>query len=516
MSSHSAHARRRRALWAPRLLVVAALAVGMLATAGVANAKPGFAGPSFVGASQTLTASGEPTGFKPESKAWYHDGRWWAVLWDNKAGDYHIFWLDTVTKKWVDTNTKADTRRTSRVDVLSEGGRLFVASHIRTGTSGAGPSRLYRYSYSMKKRKYALNRGFPHQINGGPKSETLVIDKDSKGKLWATWTQPAAGGGRRVMVASSGNEGRSWAQLDLGGVGSDDISSLVAFGGNKIGVMWSKQTAPQDFAFRVHRDGQANDAWEPLEHPLAGTAHIPDDHINLKADRSGRVFAAVKTDSEPLILLLVRSASGAWTMSGFGHNRDQLTRPIVVLDEAHGVLHLFATAPEAGGVIYEKTSPVRSISFSGGLGTPVLRIAGASLNDASSTKQSVNGATELAVLASTSDRYWHAYERIPGDCTIAGTRRDDVLTGTPGRDVICGLGGDDVLRGRGGNDVLRGGGGADRLVGGKGRDAFDGGRGADFLLARDRRAELVDGGPGRDRARVDRGLDRLRSIAELL
>jgi len=471
----------------------------------------GHAGPSAEGA-----GTRPPTGEKPESKLWWNDGFWWASMWDVGSGSFHIFRLDAKNQSWRDTGTPIDNRTGTRADALwdAEEKKLYVASHV-FANSGSAPSRLYRYSYAAGANRYSLDAGYPKTING-VKSETLVIDKDSKGKLWATWTQPAAGGGRRVMVASSGNEGRSWAQLDLGGVGSDDISSLVAFGGNKIGVMWSKQTAPQDFAFRVHRDGQANDAWEPLEHPLAGTAHIPDDHINLKADRSGRVFAAVKTDSEPLILLLVRSASGAWTMSGFGHNRDQLTRPIVVLDEAHGVLHLFATAPEAGGVIYEKTSPVRSISFSGGLGTPVLRIAGASLNDASSTKQSVNGATELAVLASTSDRYWHAYERIPGDCTIAGTRRDDVLTGTPGRDVICGLGGDDVLRGRGGNDVLRGGGGADRLVGGKGRDAFDGGRGADLLLARDRRAELVDGGPGRDRARVDRGLDRLRSIAELL
>jgi RTX calcium-binding nonapeptide repeat (4 copies)/Divergent InlB B-repeat domain len=97
-------------------------------------------------------------------------------------------------------------------------------------------------------------------------------------------------------------------------------------------------------------------------------------------------------------------------------------------------------------------------------------------------------------------------------CTITGTPANDVLVGTRGRDVICGLGGSDRLIGKGGNDVLIGGAGADVLNGGAGRDRLEGGRGLDLLLARDRTKDRVDGGIGRDRARIDLRKDLTRRI----
>jgi hypothetical protein len=83
------------------------------------------------------------------------------------------------------------------------------------------------------------------------------------------------------------------------------------------------------------------------------------------------------------------------------------------------------------------------------------------------------------------------------ECTIRGSRGNDLLVGTRGRDVICGLGGKDRLIGRAGNDVLRGGAGADLLRGGRGRD-------------------LLNGGRGMDRARVVSGTDTKRSIEIVL
>ena len=83
------------------------------------------------------------------------------------------------------------------------------------------------------------------------------------------------------------------------------------------------------------------------------------------------------------------------------------------------------------------------------------------------------------------------------ECTIRGTRGNDVLSGTPGRDVICGLAGRDTLIGRAGNDVLRGGAGGDLLRGGRGRD-------------------LLNGGAGVDRARVESRRDTKKSIERVL
>jgi RTX calcium-binding nonapeptide repeat (4 copies) len=115
-------------------------------------------------------------------------------------------------------------------------------------------------------------------------------------------------------------------------------------------------------------------------------------------------------------------------------------------------------------------------------------------------------------------------------CTMTGTPGADLLYGTQGRDVICGLGGNDTIAGNGGNDVLIGGDGNDLISGGDGNDLIDGGPGNDKLegtggrdtilggpgndtiFAYDGQKDIVDGGPGLDRAWYDPTLDKLRGV----
>ena len=92
-------------------------------------------------------------------------------------------------------------------------------------------------------------------------------------------------------------------------------------------------------------------------------------------------------------------------------------------------------------------------------------------------------------------------------CTVYGSIADDVLIGTPGDDLICGLRGNDRIRGLSGNDVILGGDGDDVIVGGSGADWLFGAAGDDRTYALDNLADVVNGGPGADRAWVDDGLD---------
>jgi Ca2+-binding RTX toxin-like protein len=89
----------------------------------------------------------------------------------------------------------------------------------------------------------------------------------------------------------------------------------------------------------------------------------------------------------------------------------------------------------------------------------------------------------------------------------------DILRGGEGLDFLTGGDGNDRLRCGDGGCVARGGGGADRIVGGPGYDGMGGGAGRDTLFARDGKRDLLNGGAGRDRARVDR-FDRVRNIEE--
>ena len=77
--------------------------------------------------------------------------------------------------------------------------------------------------------------------------------------------------------------------------------------------------------------------------------------------------------------------------------------------------------------------------------------------------------------------------------------------------MICGLGGADMLIGLGKDDILVGGPGNDYLRPGSGRDRVLCGAGNDYVAARDGAADVVLGGPGRDRGRLDRRLDRMLS-----
>jgi hypothetical protein len=517
---------RRVVHWACAMLC--GLAVAMVAPA-VAGADIGFQGPAY-----TVGTSGSPTGWKPESKLWWNDGFWWASVFDLDSSAYHIYRLNLRAQRWVDTGVTIDDRDSTRQDVLWAGGKLFVASHkfqapvsFVAGTPDAADNmRLYRYSYNAATNTYSLDLGFPTQIDD-QKSETLVIDQDSTGKLWATWVQQnGSGGSYRVFISHTTGDcvsglpaNCSWApRFLLAGaneVSVDDISSLIRFGGDKIGVMWSDQNdASPAMRFAVHNDADGDGTWA-IETASAEAIQYAEDHINLKADGAGRVYAAVRTKfssaTRPGTMLLVRDAlTGNWashqvTNASLGH-----TRPIVLLSTSR--VFVFEVG---AGVVYMKSSARGAIAFSGGAGTPVIRdVSSAAVTNPTSTKQNLNGTTQLIVMASNNStkRYWHAYRQLR--LCINGTGGPNTLIGTAGDDRLCGLGGNDVLWGLGGNDALSGGLGADRLVGGGGRDSLRAGPGSDTLVARDGTRDLVDGGTGRDRARVDR-IDIRRSIEVL-
>src|SRR5439155_917961 len=143
------------------------------------------------------------------------------------------------------------------------------------------------------------------------------------------------------------------------------------------------------------------------------------DHVNLKqlsSDGSGRIFAAIKTANrntgQPFVVLIVRDNHAKWSAYPFGAVEDLHTRPMVMIDEEHRELFMFAVSPEVGGTIYYKKSPIDNISFETGLGTPFLQSSSdTDISNPTSTKQNVNTATGLVVLASanTNAYYWHNY-----------------------------------------------------------------------------------------------------------
>jgi PKD repeat protein len=378
----------------------------------------------------TQGTGGAATGEKPESKLWWNAGSWWGVLFDTVSQTYHIFRLNRATETWVDTGVPVDNRPKSRADTLWDGQHLYVSSHVfasSSATAASGnPARLYRYTYNSTSNSYQLDTGFPIAISDYS-SETLTIDKDSTGRLWASWTL-----GSQVYINTTQGSDAVWGTPSVlpvtgaTGLSSDDISAVVAFGG-KIGVMWSNQVTSAMY-FAEHNDADPPGTWQMSRTAVQGPNQA-DDHINLKAlegDPQGHLFAAVKTSldetgstSAPQILVLRRDpATGNWSSAVFGRVSDCHTRPVLLLDSQHSVLYVFATAPDSGcpfagsaGTIFMKTSPMSTISFPLGRGTPVIRDPSSpNMNNVTTTKQNVTSATGMVVVASddVTKRYWHA------------------------------------------------------------------------------------------------------------
>ncbi|MFY9914264.1 MAG: hypothetical protein WAK18_06340, partial [Nocardioidaceae bacterium] len=410
----ASHRRRR-----PARLVLP-LIVGMLAVTGVLGGTGGAG--AAVGVPVTYldhnyaSSVVNPTADKPQSKLWYTDGFWWALMTTSGGTATHIFKLDPSTHEWNDTGTPVDTRTNSTGDALwtATGRTLTVVAR----DSSSNPL-VSRFTYSPGSDQYTLDSGFPVTVDAGGGSESATIDRDSTGRLWIAYTRA-----KELWVAHSDVSGLNWTSGFHPSVGdytltSDDIASVIAFNGN-IGVMWSDQGASA-MRFAIHRDGDPDTVWS-VEDALHRTG-MADDHINLKqitGDASGQIFAAVKTSkgdlatdapTDPLVGVLVRTPQGngpgLWSFVEAGTVADNHTRPIIAIDSTNRELYFFGSA--RGNIWYKKTDLDHpDFSNQPGLGETFID-AKAAVNNATASKDAVTSDSGLVILASSEGqkRYIH-------------------------------------------------------------------------------------------------------------
>ncbi len=398
------------------------------------------------------TGTTAPTADKPQSKLWYTDGKWWGSLFSPSSQSFTIHRLDWTTQSWTDTGVLVDERAKAKVDALWDGGKLYVAAAGPSSTSTTDSTRVTRYSYVNG--QYVRDEDPVILVEGG--SESIVIDRDTKGTLWATYTR-----GGKVYVTHSRTDSSAWITpyvlpvAGAGDVSADDISALVAFGG-RIGVLWGNQNANSpsgnSYWFAVHKDGTDDSAgsWT-RELAYGGDKNVEnaDDHMNIKSlqtDSEGRIFASVKTSlndgTDPLIVLLVRSPTGTWdTDNVYGRGSENHTRAIVLLDDTNKEAHVFAASPCcSGGVVYHKKASFSALAngnpFASGQGAPFIRSStDTTINNPTSTKQTLNGTTGLVVLASDDNTRYYLHNRLDladPDTVVPDTRIDSGPNGKVG------------------------------------------------------------------------------------
>ncbi len=389
----------------------------------------------------TYGAARSPTAEKPESKLWFYDGLWWGVLYDRLHDQFEIYKFDWAANTWNTTGVPVDNRVQSHQDALSVGDQLYIASGAVPPVPPALPPldtsiHIYLYSYNPITKTY--DPGQVANITANP-VETVVIDQDTNGVLWLTFTDNIPNTAfRTVFISHSMNHPWVWKnpyQLGLSGSANltpDDISTLVAYSGN-IGVMWSNQNDNAVY-FATHVDGTMDSTWS-LNTPLSLPKYA-DDHLNIKslqADPAGQVFAAVKTSlsdvnpptsNEPEILLLMLDNQGSWSRRTVARVVDNHTRPIVLIDTENRDIYVFMTLQypnQTSGAIYYKKVNLDDpgMQFPDGLGTPFIEFFEPDpikppyhINNVSSTKQSLNGTMNLLVIASDDSRQLYVHNWI--------------------------------------------------------------------------------------------------------
>ena len=322
-------------------------------------------------------------GEKPQSKVWFHAGKWWCVFPTNsgvaQSGTW-IFRLDV--DEWTpvllisnETNVQADCK--------SIGSVTHIVLHSYDNEEG--------YLVSVEHKPSSNSYQIWNKRPGGtvtislPSSETATLEIDSANKMWI-----ASENGSNIIVKHSDYPYTSFSsQIIIAGTNSDDISAIIAMPDATIGILWSDQN-DEVFYYKYHVDGANESTWSAAETITNGGTGFGDDHVNLAVSSDGKLYAGVKTTDGSDMYILVRNGTNSWTthfIDGSG------TRPMIILSDYHRTISLVYQDKNGGTNIVYSEASMDNLVFS----SRTTLIAGSNWN-VSSTKQAYTN--ELVFIAS--------------------------------------------------------------------------------------------------------------------
>ena len=391
----------------------------------------------------------DPTGTKAESKLWWNDGYWWASMYVPGTNAFFIHRLQWGTQTWVNTGIQLDDTRDPlnpknvKADTLWDdvNQKLYVLSHDYGETPGSvsepNSGRLYRYSYDALGQTYSLDlefQGPPYVTVNRAKTETLILDKDSTGRLWTTYTGRTATSSTNNAVFVNASAGGGLANDSSWGtpfplpspvpvaateVFTGDVSTLVAYK-NQIAVAWTNQTETMSDTLHLalHPDSSSPESgWQYFSTPMPAGAHI-DDHLSAKSiavSSDGQLFIAVKLHgdgpNDPEIGVFALDTDGTFSFHEYSTAVDNDTRPVLIIDDAANTLYVFVTGKTTGGgKICYKTLAIPGPGGLDGMGDFPAGDCGTTfiedkaniyknINDATSMKGNVNDLTGIVILA---------------------------------------------------------------------------------------------------------------------
>jgi hypothetical protein len=361
-----------------------------------------------------------PTRTENQSKIWFHDNAWWALLVEPTGATVRVHEL-TKDHTWRPTSAVITDDVDNVGDALLAGNTTHVLSRNRDQSL-----HYVRLRYDEATRDYQADLPVLVTARGGSAS-AATLAMDGTGRLWAAFATV-----RRVLYSWT-DDGRHWAPMEVlaetGTGGTPEQAAMVTFD-DRVGVLWSDQ-ATGSFSFAYHQDGADPAAWT-REEALHGLA-VADNHISLKrvpSEPSDTLVAAVKTSAgdhdeapdTPLIRVLVRAPDGQWSEAPASTVAEDLNQPVLLVDEGTGKLHLFASG---GGDIVTKETSLDDLRFEPGRGDLFVLGAGNTVTNATVPKEPVNARSGLVVLASDMANRTYRHAEMPLSSPIPVADPDD-------------------------------------------------------------------------------------------
>jgi hypothetical protein len=351
------------------------------------------------------------------------DNAWWGAFSDASSGIYLYRRQggNFIKGDFIDGNFQS-----GKPDTLFNGLELFVVI-FESGSL----AKLYKYIPSVAVQgslltglvvtpTYTLLPGFPVDLPLAGLANAIALDQDGTGKLWATYTS-----GHDVHVIwSTSVDHTAWDTTgvilapDIADV-TTEAATLARFGGDKIGVVWGNQRV-NEIAFRFHNDLDPEASWSDKEvvdcceldaDPIrvGRLKGVADDHLSLRAAPDGRLFLIAKDGiGSGRLHLYVRDGFGTWGQKTIVDDDPDAepTRPVLVLDTENS--HAYVVYRESvTSAIYFTRTPMDSPGFeprclfaerpTGGPG----QVKPGRAENPTSTKQNLNGTTDLVAVAST-------------------------------------------------------------------------------------------------------------------
>lgn len=405
---------------AGRIALLVACTATVLLPAPAAAVPEGTPPRTYPGPEYSLLAQGSPTETQSQSKLWFLDGAWWALMAEptGRSARVHELMPD---HSWRPTSAVVNTNTGQFGEAVRQGDGVDVVTRSRTGDL-----EYARLAFDADARDYRVVVKEIVTPAGGNAPPTVT--RDGTGRLWTGFAN-----GNGAVLLYSDDDGATWSDrirfpLTTGDAGAVEVGELIAYD-DRVGFLWSNQRT-DSFQFASHRDGDAPEVWS-REEALAGAGEA-DNHVSLvkvPGEEGDTLLAAVKTaqdeagavDSEFLVKVLVRTPDGDWSQVPAATIGDQLTDPLLQVDTTNRRLYLIA-ASEAGDIVVKDTQ-LDDPRFEPGLGS-LLVLAGDSrrLINPSGSQEPVDARTGLVILVddATNRSYRHGELPLAGAAPAAG------------------------------------------------------------------------------------------------